>query len=117
MPIALEPAPIAAPRWSPIVARPLVLLCGAIVVAIGVFLAFGSIRIGAGNWIGLRMPVRRIWAHFTRFLNDEGASAAMVFGVTAAALVTLLGAAVVLWLAFALKDDPGDSAVEDTAGQ
>jgi hypothetical protein len=56
----------------------------------------------------LRLPVRRIWARFTTYLVEEGASGAMVVGVTAVALLALLGSAVVLWLAFALRDHPDD---------
>jgi hypothetical protein len=56
----------------------------------------------------LRLPVRRIWARFTTYLVEEGASGAMVAGVATVALLALLGSAVVLWLAFALRDHPDD---------
>ena len=106
--MAEEPAPAAGTRVRMVVPRPLSLLWAAIVVAIIAFLVFGTVRIGAGTWIGLRLPVRRIWARFTTYLVEEGASEAMVAGVIAVALLALIGSAVVLWLAFALRDQPGD---------
>lgn len=116
LPLAKEPASVA-PRLRTFASRPLAILWAGIVAAIVIFLAFGTVRIGAGNWIGLRMPVRRIWTHFTRFLLDEGASTAMIAGVTAAAIASLLGAAVILWLAFAVRDDRGEPASDDAPGQ
>lgn len=114
LPLAQEPAPAVGTRVSAVLPRPLSLLWAGIVIAIAVFLAFGTVRIGAGNLSGLRMPVRRIWSRFTTFLTEEGASAAMIFGVTAAAVLALIGAAVVLWLAFSLRDNPGDPAPDDS---
>jgi hypothetical protein len=108
LPISEEPAPTVGTRVRAVVPRPLLLLWAGIVVAIIVFLVFGTVRIAAGDWIGLRLPVRRIWARFTTYLVEEGATGAMVVGVTAVALLALLGSAVVLWLAFALRDHPDD---------
>lgn len=116
LPLAEKPASVS-PRLRTFASRPLALLWAGIVVAIVIFLAFGTVRIGAGNWTGLRMSVRRIWGHFTRFLVDEGASTAIVAGVTAAAVASLLGAAVVLWLAFAVRDDRGEPSSDDAPGQ
>ena len=117
LPLAAEPARAVAPRVTVAMPRPLSLLWAGIVVAVIAFLAFGTVGIGAGNWIGLRMTVRRIWSRFTAFLIEEGASGAMVLGVTAAAAMALLGAAVLLWLAFSLKDLPGDPAPDDAREQ
>jgi len=117
LPLAKEPASIAAPRVAAVVSRPLALLWFGIVIAIGAFLAVGTVRIGAGNWAGMRMSVRRIWVHFSRFLTEQGASAVMVGAVTLAAAAALLGAAALLWLALSLKDHPSDPPVEDPAGK
>ena len=117
LPLSKEPAAVAAPRMRTLATRPLALLWSGIVIAIVLFLAFGTVRIGAGNWIGLRMPVRRIWGQFTRYLTEQGASAAMVAGVTAVAAVSLLGAAVVLWLAFAVEDARDDPPSHDVPGR
>ena len=114
LPLAQEPVPAVAHRVTAILPRPLSLLWAGIVVAITAFLAFATVRIGAGNWIGLRMPVRRIWSRFTTFLVEESASGAMVLGVTAVAVVALLGSAVVLWLAFALRDLPDVPVLDDS---
>ncbi|MGH2614105.1 MAG: hypothetical protein ACRDJC_02600 [Thermomicrobiales bacterium] len=111
-----EPATAGVARAMPALSRPLAVLWAGIVVAIAAFLAFGSVRIGAGNWAGLRMPVREIWTRFIDFLVGEGASPTLVILVTAAAAVTLAGAAGALWLAFSLKDAPSVSLPEDAAG-
>jgi hypothetical protein len=79
------------------------------------FLAVGSLRIGAGNWIGLRLPVRQIWARFLGYLADQGASPALVMAVVAAAAITLLGAAWALWLALALRDATPETPMDDPA--
>jgi hypothetical protein len=92
-------------------------LWAGICFAIVVFLAFGTVRIGAGNWLGLRMSVRRVWSHYTRFLVEEGASAPTIAAVTAVAIASLLGAAVVLWLAFGVRDSPGNPPSDDVSGQ
>lgn len=102
-------------RPVPALSRPLVILWVGMVAAIVVFVALGSLRIGAGNWIGRRMPIREIWSRFIGYLADEGASAMIVLGVTLAAAITLIGAAYALWLAFALKDAPVASLPDDPA--
>lgn len=117
LPPTREPAAVAAPRMRTFAIRPPVVLWAGIVVAVAAFLVLGTVRIGAGNWIGARMPVRRIWGHFTRYLTEEGASTAIVAAVSAAAGAALLGAAVVLWLAFAVKDAPGEPPTDDVPGQ
>jgi hypothetical protein len=101
----------------PALSRPLVVLWAGIVVAIAAFLAFGSVRIGAGNWIGLRLPVREVWSRFIDFLVGEVASPALVLVVSAVAAISLIGAGCVLWLAFSLKDAPREPAPDDTAGR
>jgi hypothetical protein len=112
-----EPATKAAARSVLALPRALTLLWAGIVIAIAGFIALGSVRIGAGNWIGLRLPVREIWSRFIDYLVGEGASPAMVLVVTAAAAFALVGAACVLWLSFSVKDAPIESSSEDAAGR
>lgn len=116
LPRAAEAAPVAVPRVRAFAIRPLAWLWAGIVGVIGAFLVFGTVRIGAGNWTGLRMSVRRIWSHFVRFLAEQGASAAVITGVTVVAVAALIGSAAVLWLAFAVKDEAGEP-LEDSASQ
>ena len=71
-----------------------------LVLASAGFLVTGRLRIGAGNWIGRRMPAREIWSRFIDFLSDHGASGSLVLFVSAAAVVALLLAVLALWLAF-----------------
>ncbi len=100
----------------PAVCRPLAFLWAAMVLATVAFLLLGSLRVGAGNWIGRRMPVREIWARFLGYLADQGASAALVMAVIAAAGVALAAAAIAAWLAFGLKDARPEPAADDSAG-
>jgi hypothetical protein len=83
------------------------------VVALAAFLVFGSLRIGAGNWIGRRMPVHEVWTRFLGYLADQGASAPLVMAVVAAAAATLIVAACHLWLAFSLQDERPQAPVDD----
>lgn len=92
----------------------MVLWAGSILATVG-FLAFGTLRIGAGNWIGRRMPVRVIWSRFVEFLTDRGASGPLIFLVAAAAVATLVIAAVALWLALGLRDGPSEPAADPSA--
>lgn len=113
--LTTESRSTAVQRVNTALARPLVLLWVAFVSAAFVFLAFGTVRIGAGSWAGLRLSVRRIWENFSQYLTEQGASSALVAGVTAAVVLALAGAALLLWLAFDLKDahaDPPEGAAE-----
>jgi hypothetical protein len=74
------------------------------VMALLGFLALGSVRIGAGNWIGRRMPIRDIWSRFLEYLADQGASPVLVVAVTAALAVAAVATGFTLWLALALRD-------------
>ena len=69
------------------------------------FLSLGTVRVGAGNWIGRRMSVVRIWQYFVDFLADKSAAAPMIAGVAVVALFAVLGAIYLLWLAFGLRDE------------
>jgi hypothetical protein len=109
--------PATVERALPAVNRPLLVLWAVIVAALAVFLAFGSVSVGAGNWIGRRMPVREIWARFLSFLADQGASPALIVLVTAAAAIALVTASYVVWLAFALRDAPAPVPDDATAGK
>jgi hypothetical protein len=92
----------------------MILWAGSVLATVG-FLAFGTLRIGAGNWIGRRMPVRVIWSRFLDFLTDRGAAGPLIFLVAAAAIATLVIAAVALWLALGLRDAPSEQAAGTSA--
>jgi len=92
----------------------MVLWAGSVLATVG-FLVFGTLRIGAGNWIGGRMPIRLIWSRYLNFLTDLGASGPLIFLVAAAAVATLVIAAVALWLALGLHDAPSEPAADTSA--
>jgi hypothetical protein len=102
-------------RLFPALPRSLIVLWAGLVVATGGFLVTGRLRIGAGNWIGRRMPAREIWSRFLDFLADHGASGPLIPIVTAAAIASLLIAALAFWLALALRDAPPESAADISA--
>ncbi len=102
-------------RRLPALPRSLMILWAALVLATGGFLVIGTLRIGAGNWIGRRMPVREIWSRFLGFLTGLGASGSLVLLVIAAAVVALVVAAVAFWLALALQDAPPESPTDTSA--
>ena len=91
------------------------ILWAGLVLATAGFLVTGKLRIGAGNWIGRRMPAREIWSRFVGFLTDHGASGPAILLVTAAAIMALVIAAVAFWLALALRDAAPESAADTTA--
>ncbi len=105
----------AAARSFPALPRSLMILWAGLVLVTAGFLVIVRLRIGAGNWIGRRMPAREIWSRFIDFLTDHGASGPLVLFVTAAAIVALLIAAIALWLALALRDAPPESAADTAA--
>ena len=92
----------------------MVLWAGSVLATVG-FLVFGTLRIGAGNWIGRRMPIRLIWSRYLNFLTDLGASGPLIFLVAAAAVATLVIAAVALRLALGLHDAPSEPAADTSA--
>ena len=102
-------------RPFPALPRSLMILWAGLVLATGGFLVTGRLRIGAGNWIGRRMPAREIWSRFLGFLTDHGASGPLILLVTAAAIMALVIAAVAFWLALALRDAPPESAADTSA--
>ncbi len=102
-------------RSFPALPRLLMVLWAGLVLAMVGFLAFGTLRVGAGNWIGRRMPVRVIWSRFLEFLTDLGASGPLIFLVAAAAVATLVFAAVALWLALGLRDVPPEPGADTSA--
>ena len=116
----LRPLPAEAPaktaaRSLPALPRSLMILWAGMVLATAGFLVTGRLRIGAGNWIGRRMPAREVWSRYVGFLTDHGASGTLVFVVTAAAIATLVIAAFALWLALALRDAPPESSADTSA--
>ena len=40
-------------------------------VGLGWFLFAGSVRVGAGHWLGQRLRVRVIWSRFIDFLAEK----------------------------------------------
>lgn len=80
------------------------------------FLVLGSLRIGAGNWIGRWMPVREIWTRFLGYLAEQGASATLVMAVAIAAGGALVAAGIALWLALGLRDAPAVPPADESAG-
>ena len=70
----------------PVASRVLLALWVLIVAAIAVYLVAGTARVGAGFWIGRRMPVRVIWADFLGWLADQGASPLLVSAIVATAV-------------------------------
>ena len=108
------PAEGAAQRL-PALPRSLMILWVGLVLATAGFLVTGTLRIGAGNWIGRRMPVREIWSRFLGFLTELGASGPLVFLVTTATILTLVIAALAFWLALALRDAPPETAADTSA--
>jgi hypothetical protein len=108
------PAEVVAASF-PALPRSLVILwTGFVVVTVG-FLVTGRLRIGAGNWIGRRIPAREIWLRFLDFLTDHGASGPLIALVTAAAIAALLISALALWLALALRDAPSATGADTSA--
>ncbi len=114
----LPAEPVALPTAStvPVASRVLFALWVLIVAAIAVYLVAGTARVGAGFWIGRRMPVRVIWADFLGWLADKGASPLLVGAIVATAVVSLVLMAAVLWVAFALRDAPSSVAADDPGG-
>lgn len=103
------------PRSFPALPRLLVILWAGFVLATAGFLAFGTLRIGAGNLIGRRMPVLLIWSRFLDFLTNLGASGLLIFLLAVAAIAALVLSAVALWLAFGLRDAPSEPAADTSA--
>jgi hypothetical protein len=96
----------------PALPRSLIILWVGVVLATGGFLVIGRLRIGAGHWIGRRMPAREVWSRFLGFLTEHGASGPLILIVTASAIAALVIAALALWLALALRDGPPESAAD-----
>ena len=105
------------PVWSfPLFSRTLVALWMGLVLGIAAFLTLGSLRTGAGERIGRRLPIREIWSRFLGYLADQGASSALVIAVSVTTAVALVCAAIALWLAFGLRDAPPVPHSDESAG-
>jgi hypothetical protein len=111
-----EPAALPSVISVPVVSRILLALWILIVAAVAVYLVAGTARVGAGFWIGRRMPVRVIWADFLGWLVHQGASPLLVAAVVATAAISLALMAAVLWFAFTLRDAPASVAPDDAGG-
>ncbi|HZH07328.1 MAG TPA: hypothetical protein VEY69_11685 [Lautropia sp.] len=110
-----KPAPRQADRSVPVPGRALALSAGWLVFSVGLawFIYAGSVRVGAGHWLGQRLRVRVIWTRFLAFLADQGANSLMVGLVVFMALVTLLGSLAVLWWVLGQRDDGEPPVVPD----
>ena len=97
--------------------RPLTLTAGWLLFTIGLawFIYAGSVRVGAGHWLGQRLRVRVIWSRFLNFLPDHGANALMVGLVAFMAVVTLLGSLTLLWWVLGLRAGATDPPVAPDA--
>jgi hypothetical protein len=113
LPAEVPAAQVARP--FPALPRSLMILWAGLVLATAGFLVTGRLRIGAGNWIGRRLPAREIWSRFIDFLTDHGATGPLIVTVTVAAILALVIAALALWLALALRDAPPESATDISA--
>ena len=102
-------------RPFPALPRSLMILWAGLVLVTGGFLVAAKLRIGAGHWIGRRLPAREVWSRFLGFLTDHGATGPLILIVSAAAIAALVIAAVALWLALALRDTPPESATDISA--
>ncbi len=102
-------------RPFPVLPRSLMILWAGLVLATAGFIVTGRLRIGAGNWIGRRMPAREIWSRFLDFLTDHGASGPLILVVPAAAIAALVIAALAFWLALALRDTPSATGADTSA--
>jgi hypothetical protein len=115
LPLAGEPrVPGVASRRLPLPLG-LMALWAAIVLAIALFLLIGTVRVGAGNWLGRQLSVAEIWSRFLGYLANQGASPLIVAAVVAVTGLSLLTAAVLLWLAIGLRDQPPDAPPDSSA--
>ena len=103
---ATEPTGASDPRRPAV--PPLILLWAAIAAGLGVYIALGIVSVRAGVWFGRRMSVRQIWLGFLDYLATLGAHPLLVAAVALAAGFATLAAVYALWLAFTLRDAPGD---------
>jgi hypothetical protein len=102
-------------RPFPALPRLLVILwVGSVLATVG-FLAFGTLRIGAGNWIGRRMSIHVVWSRYLDFLTGLGAPGPLIYIVAAAAIAALVLSAVALWLALSLRDAPSERVADTPA--
>jgi hypothetical protein len=106
---AEKSAPVDAGRRALVLQRPLGHVIGWLVFSVGViaFIFAGTVRVGAGHWLGQRLRVRVIWSRFMDFLADHGANTVAVGLVALMAVLTLLGSLALLWWVLGLRN--GDS--------
>lgn len=102
------PARAERPVW--ILRRSLAPVVGWLAFAVGLvwFIYAGSVRVGAGHWLGQRLRVRVIWTRFLDFLADHGANSLMVGLVVFIAALTLLGGLALLWWTLGLRNDDSE---------
>lgn len=96
---------------------PLVLAAGWLLFTVGLawFIFAGSVRVGAGHWLGQRLRVRIIWSRFLDYLADHGASPPATSLVALAAISALLGSLALLWWALGQRHDETEPPVTPDA--
>ncbi len=92
---------------------PLLLAAGWLLFSSGLawFLLAGSVRVGAGHWLGQRLRVRLVWSRFLDFLADHGANALIVGLVALTAVTTILGSLALLWWVLGQRTVDGEPPV------
>ena len=88
---------------------------GAFTIGLAWFIYAGSVRVGAGHWLGQRLRVQVIWSRFLAFLADHGANSVMVGLVVLMAILTLLGSLVLLWWVLGQRNDEAEPPVAPDA--
>lgn len=111
------PASVRAGRQVRLFRRPLALAAGWLLTTVGLiwFIYAGSVRVGAGHWLGQRLRVRVIWSRFLDFLADHGANALMVGLVALMAVTALLGGLALLWWVLGLRAGDAEPTVTPDA--
>jgi len=94
-----KPVPLQADEPAQTLQRSLGRVLAWVVFTVGLawFLYAGTVRVGAGHWLGQRLRVQVIWSRFLAFLADHGANSTMVGLVVLTAALTLLGSLGLLW--------------------
>lgn len=101
-----QPEPLRTDRPARVLQRSLGSIAGWVAFTVGLawFIYAGSVRVGAGHWLGQRLRVQVIWSRFLGFLADHGANSVVVGMVVLMAVLTLLGSLFLLWWALGQRN-------------
>lgn len=110
---AAQPEPVRVDRPARVLQRSLGSIASWVAFTVGMawFIYAGSVRVGAGHWLGQRLRVQVIWSRFLGFLADHGANSVMVGLVVLMAILTLLGSLVLLWWVLGQRNDEAEPPV------